>query len=174
VAEYTRQWGEQEAGPKKVHYGPPQILEWAGPMLPVYITLPWELEEELRRRALSYPPPVSGIAIIDTGASSSGFDESVIRKLALQPTDVQKSTTAATGRRLVRNTYSVRLSFPHTSLPDFPVPNAMPHRLSIAPHFVPKELNGKVIALLGRDFLRHFTLTYEGTTGKFTLAWSGV
>jgi hypothetical protein len=171
MGEYRRQWQEQEAGPKKQRFPPSQILAWAGPLLPVSINLPWELEEEFRRKRQPYVRPAHGLALIDTGATYSAFDQSAITKLGLQPTGVTKGTTGSSGRRVVKDTYAIRFSFPGTPLPDFPVRNASAYRLSVAPHFIPQEVGGKVIALLARDFLQYFTLRYDGPSGEFVISW---
>lgn len=38
----------------------------------------------------------------------------------------------------------------------FPARNASPYRLSASPHFIAQKGGGKVIGLLGRDFLKYF------------------
>ncbi len=172
MSEFARQWPEQDAGPDKRRYGPAKILEWAGPQLTVVIRLPWEVEEDFSRRAMRSPLPVFGIALIDTGATSSGFDRRLIRHLSLQPTGTEKTSTAVTGRRSTTETYSVRFSFPKTGLPDFVVAEAQPHRLSASPFFIPEGMAGKVIGVLGRDFLSFYTFTYDGPSGRFVLATS--
>jgi hypothetical protein len=168
MSDFVRQWAEQEA-PDKRRYGPNKILAWAGPILEVAVTLPWEQEEEFGRCGVSSPPPAVGIGFIDTGATYTGIDQAVIKELRLQPTGVDKGFATATGRRTVKPTYAVRVIFPGTSFPDFPVATASPHGLGRLP-FLPMEITGRVVVILGRDFLANYVFTYDGPDGKFTLS----
>ncbi len=111
------------------------------------------------------PAPVSGVALIDTGAGVSGIDLSVIAHLEVQPVG-QVTVAGVTGEKL-RSKYPARFTFPGTSIPDLNFGELVEAELSnqaIAGN------PGPLIALIGRDILHHFILIYNGPSGNFTLA----
>ena len=98
------------------------------------------------------------LALIDTGASYSSIDSSLAEELGLP----RAGTTLAAGVSgpLVAITYQAQVFIPSL--------NAIVHGELAAAHL---RAGGQPhAAILGRDFLRNFTMTYEGRTGQVTLS----
>lgn len=104
-------------------------------------------------------------ALIDTGASGSCVDPSVLQALGIQPTGTTPVITPTTGATPVYcNQYDVSIIIPPpTGLP-FIVPTmaVTEHEFLTAQGFH---------ALLGRDVLAHCHFCYNGQISLFTLAY---
>ena len=103
-------------------------------------------------------PPVMRPALVDTGAMESCIDSDLALVLNLPIVDRQK-VAGVHGA----DTVNVHLAQIHVAPLDFTVYGrfAGVHlRAGGQPHF----------ALLGRTFLRNFTMTYEGRTGNVVLS----
>ena len=140
--------------------GPALVMQYSGPLMTVDIWNPDQAD---------FLGPVSGIALIDTGANLSAIDRSLVQRLNLQRTGVEKTIRGSDGQRSVHPTYRVRFSFPGTRLPDYETREAAEQGLAASQPFIPADMKGEFIGLLGRDFLRFYLLTYNGHTAEFTL-----
>lgn len=104
------------------------------------------------------PPelPIDGLmALIDTGASASCIDATLAMHLDLPVID--QRDVAGIGGSLLVNMHLVQI---HASTLSFTLYGAMAGvDLSVGDHKV----------LLGRDFLRHFVMIYDGLVGSVTL-----
>ena len=111
------------------------------------------------------PTAIKVRALIDTGASITGVDPSVLTTLALQPTGNALINTPGTGNQpCTMSTYDVGLLIPNGShssfvIAAFPVVQTQP----IA------QMGYHV--LLGTDVLSQCYFTFDGRTGLFTLAY---
>ena len=74
---------------------PANALQFLGPIIPVQIAVPSALEQQLKRENQLVPPPMAGDALIDTGASISAVDDSVIRTLGVAPISLANVGTGA-------------------------------------------------------------------------------
>ena len=97
-------------------------------------------------------------ALVDTGASDSCIDSDVARDLQLPVVDQRRIAG-------IQGPYTTNVCLAQMHIPDlsFTVYGrfAVVHLAAGGqPHF----------ALLGRDFLRHFSMTYEGRTGSVTIS----
>jgi predicted aspartyl protease len=106
--------------------------------------------------------PVAGItgvrALVDTGASESCIDSLLAAQLKLPIVDRRK-ISGVHGSMAV-NMYLAQIRVPSL---DFNIYGALAG--------VRLELGGQWHkALIGRTFLRHYTMVYEGNTGSVTLA----
>ena len=138
------------------HAGP--MLRF-GPLLPVNIQLPTALATYLSQNGKTVPAPVSGQALIDTGASISAVDASVIQSLGVQPVGVVKVNTPSGSAN--QNQYPVQFVFPGTNLPSLE-----------GTHAIGSVLKSQgILALIGRDVLSRFVLVYNGPGGFITLAF---
>jgi predicted aspartyl protease len=109
---------------------------------------------------------VPGFALIDTGASVSAVDDSVVRQRGAQPVGIAQVGTA--GGQHPQAVYPARLVFPGTNIPSVEFGQLLGANLAgqmVAGH------QGPLIVLLGRDILQQFVLFYNGSTGSFTLAF---
>ncbi len=105
------------------------------------------------------PPPVTGFALIDTGASRSAVDANVVSGLGVNPIGV---TTVFTPQGSAQQElFPAKFSFPGTPLPEI-------HFSSV----LGSALQGQwIIALLGRDVPSSFILIYNGVGGYISLAY---
>ncbi len=134
----------------------PLIAE--GPWLDVEVHVPRAFEDLLVKQGKNVPQPISGRALIDTGASISAVDNSIITSLGVQPVGVTQVHTPSGSAQ--QNQYPVRFSFPGSGLPDLSVHQAIGSIL---------RAQG-IIALIGRDASSSVILVYNGPGGVITLA----
>jgi predicted aspartyl protease len=118
-----------------------------------------EREQHLAARNQPVPPAITGLALLDTGASSTCVDEAVAQQLGIAAVDVVTISSAshAAAQKLV---HPIRLRVLGTEI----VINAS---RAIG---VPLQPQG-FIALLGRDFLERFVLICNGPAGEMTLGF---
>ena len=146
-----------------------------GPLIPGMWQVPAALAEALAQVGRPVPQVVRGLFLIDTGASATCIAEEVAAELGLR----------AVGRRLTRgahgtqtnNVYEARLSVTvpnnhggpasvHADLQVSGIPELASGNLGLR---TPDGSPDRLIGLLGRDFLRYVTLTYNGAAGRITL-----
>ncbi|MGO8670986.1 MAG: hypothetical protein ACLQVD_06455 [Capsulimonadaceae bacterium] len=134
------------------------VLQTYGPRVQVVIGAAQSLVSQILQRGETPPTPISGVALIDTGASVTSVDNAVAVLLGLPVVDVVTIASAS-----------------HSSTPS----NIYPVSLGIAglavnvdvPRCLGAELAAQGIAvLIGRDILMRCTLHYNGLTAEFTLA----
>ncbi len=138
---------------------PPSIaLLQHGPIVQVVAGLAQTFADQLLQHGVSLPQPVSGNALIDTGASTTCIDEKIARQMKLPAIDVV-SMASASHAATQQNVYPVQMQIVGS-----------PIRVEI-PRAIGANLQSQgIIALIGRDYLRHCTLHYNGVTGEITLA----
>lgn len=161
--------------PSKFRYQlPPTFLERVGPIIKGVIGVPVSIAEALRKAGKPVPPAVSGYMLIDTGATTTCIATDVCQELELPVID--KAHTYGAGGLHVSEVYPVRVeihiqegaavSSVNMELPTRAVPD-------LSKHFGNLVKNGdkpaRLVGLVGRDLLRHATLTYNGDTGEFGL-----
>ncbi len=154
----------QQQGQQSQPFAPGLRLQ--GPGLPVQIEVPLTLAQQLQSAGQPIPTPVPGFALIDTGASISAVDVSVMQNLAVHPIGI--ANVGRAGGPQQQNTYPARFVFPGTQLP------SMDFNQLIGANLAAQAVAGsqlRLVALLGRDILQHFILIYNGTTGSFSLAF---
>ena len=98
------------------------------------------------------PPPVSGNALVDTGASSTCIDDEVAQQLQLPAIDASHAST-------MQNVYPAHIEFFGSGIQ------------VEASRAIGAALKGQnIIALISRDVLQHAVLVYNGTMGTFSLS----
>jgi hypothetical protein len=132
----------------------------AGPRLPVEIKIPNALANYLTQKGQPVPSPVSGDALVDTGASVSCVDETVIQNLGVNPVGISQVGTPSSAN-ISQFQYPVLFAFPGTTLPAIEIAHALGSVLQ------PQGL----LALIGRDILSSFVFTYNGVGGFITLSY---
>jgi hypothetical protein len=157
---FSVQWQQGQQVPQPW----PQALAVAGPVLNVLIEIPDVLAQSFNNNKQSIPTPVSGIALIDTGASITSFDESAVRSLGLNPNGTALVGTA--GGQRTQSTFAARFSFPGTAISSFEHPRVLECDLSGQTVMRSQP----VIALIGRDFLANCVLVYNGSAGFWSLS----
>lgn len=123
-----------------------------------------------RRKALTdanqpVPPPVAIRALIDTGASNTCIDPSVLRTLNLTPTGSTPMITPTTGAEPQEKAlYDVMVLIP--------AGNAQPFIQATLPVCECDLFEAQGFhALIGRDILSHCLLVYNGLANYFSLAY---
>ena len=141
------------------------MLRRQGPYVPIEVAVSTELARALQEKGVPLPPSVTGLALVDTGASVSAVDLRVVQSLGLLQMGYAVVRTPNGEARYDR--YPARFGFPGTDLPEWEFVDAVGCPLSGARVY---GVSGEVIALLGRDILRRFVLVYNGTLGHFSLS----
>jgi len=113
------------------------------------------------------PPVFQGQGLIDTGASNSCVDPSVLQTLGLTPTGIATVNTPSTGQQPhTADQYDVSIFVPSGS------PTQQPLIVANLPVICAELLLSQGFhALIGRDILSRCLLHYNGTLGTFTLAY---
>jgi hypothetical protein len=130
-----------------------------GPTVPVTVSITTAHAKILQELNMPAPTPTSGLALIDTGATSCCVDEQVVITLGVRQFG---TTTIATpgGATQEVATYPAALSFPGTTLPNISFID-----------FIGSPLQAQgIIAIIGRNVLRAFVLVYNGPGGFVSLA----
>jgi predicted aspartyl protease len=142
---------------KEIHVPSAEGLFKMGPRLQVNIRIAQSIEAELVKRGDKIPVPITGYALIDTGALATGIDESAAKTFGFPVTGTAKISTAS--QRIADvPIHPVRMEFI-----GFPI-------IADAPKAVGVSLSHGIIAIIGRDILQHCIFIYNGQTGLFNLA----
>lgn len=137
---------------------PASVLSQRGPLVQVVLSIGKLFSEQLAQQSLELPTPVSGNGLIDTGASTTCIDDSIAQQMGLPPIDVVMMASASHSSTR-QNVYPVQMEIVGS-----------PVRVEI-PKAIGASLTGQgIIALIGRDYLQHCTLHYNGLTGAITLS----
>lgn len=165
------------ANPDGTHREGPEALHQRGPVLQVEVSILDDLAEELQERGEEIPAPASGFALIDTGATTSAIDQSVVEYLEMQPVDTAEIGTA--GGRREMGVYGAQFSFPGSQIRDIGSQQILGvdlegHTLGTIFRGGPPTENregqeAELVALIGRDILAHTILFYNGPKGMLTL-----
>ena len=129
-----------------------------GPVAPVTISLAASAAKALAAKGQT-PASAQGLAMFDTGATSTCIDEEVAAQLKLPTIDIGKITSASHAEHPC-NIHPVQLVFPQFGL-NVEVPRAAGLNLK----------SQGLAALIGRDFLSRCTLFYNGVDGSITLSF---
>ncbi len=141
----------------------PAVLVQAGPLLQVEVSIPSALAQFLTAQNQSIPAPVTGWALIDTGATRSCVDSKAITNLGVNPIGV--TTTGTAGGRVQQHLYPARFRFPGEAL-------ELEFSSVIGVDLSGQSIAGRdIIVLLCRDVLSRCVLIYNGPGGFFTLTF---
>jgi hypothetical protein len=144
----------------------PAGLSSAGALFNIEIQLHPALAQALAQQNQPIPAGLPGMAMIDTGASGTCVHEPILQQLGINPVGVVQGLTAA--GPVQQSLYPARLVFPATGW-TFDVPNVVGVNLAgQVAQIVPPQ---PIIALLGRDLLTAWTLTWNGPGGFWTVAF---
>jgi predicted aspartyl protease len=138
---------------------PPALaLAGRGPCVQITLGLVQAMAAPLLQQGKSVPQPVSGIGLIDSGASHTCIDDAAAVQLGLPVRDVV--TVASASHAATRqNVYPAQIEI-------VGLPIAIAAKNAIG---APLAAQG-LLALIGRDVLQHCTLFYNGPSGSITLS----
>lgn len=137
----------------------PVAMATKGPRLAGEISVPQKLAEHLSQTGKPIPQPHTGDVLIDTGASRTSVDRSIVAALGLAPVGAAKVLTPS--GQAPQMLYPARFSFPGTPLPSIEFSSVLGSDL---------QQQG-IAALLGRDVLSSFLLVYNGPGGYISIGW---
>lgn len=158
MAQYSVQLPSTDNSPQAITQA---FLEFIrrGPCTSIEIHVANALATQLQANGLPTPNPISGFALIDTGASISGIDEAHANALGLTP--VNSAQVSTPGGVVTQNVYAVKLEFPGTPLPSIPSLFVTGSQLR----------NQGIDVLLGRDYLADKVLIYNGQMRLYTICY---
>jgi len=148
---------QTRVGNGEIHQGP-QALVANGPLIPVTITLSDESRRACSERGERIPEAVKGLALIDTGASGTCFDEAAARKAGLPTTGVTRMASAS------HKDHEVPVFVGKISTPTISIDVKKGTGANLA------SLNSELVALIGRDLLASAIFVYNGPEGHFSIA----
>lgn len=119
----------------------------------------------LEKQGSKIPQPVTVQGIIDTGATNTCIDPSVVKSLGLAPIGKADITTPSTGKNpAIFDQYDVSITI-------FSTTEESPYWIANLP-VIESELDHQGFQILiGRDVLSQCLLTYDGKLGQYTLAF---
>jgi hypothetical protein len=135
-----------------------------GPLIDVLVGVSTPRQVALTQAGQTVPANVQCSLLVDTGASNTCIDASIIHALALTPsgaTTVHTPSTTATHMHTA-NQYDVRILIPSPH---------MTRNFDAIPVIETDLLHQGIAGLLGRDLLAHCLLVYNGELGIFTLSF---
>lgn len=129
-----------------------------GPVIPVVIHPNEDFAAALQAAGKPVPSPVSGIALVDTGATTTCIDGETAVQMGLASNGTAKMSSASHNETECL-TYPVKLFFPSW--------NAQLDSQKAMGVAIKRQ---GIIALIGRDLLQNCMLVYNGPDGSFTIA----
>lgn len=141
---------------KTVPLHPAIALQLRGPILQISVTIEQNAGKVLLSQGKTLPTPITGMALIDTGASNTCIDEQAAKQLGLPVIDVG-TMLSATHQKVPCNIYPVVINTPIVNLNS---PRTMGAALAAQ----------GLLVLIGRDVLQRCNLFYNGPIGQFTLS----
>lgn len=139
----------------------------SGPLLRALVGVSASRRQALVAANLPVPPPVPITGLIDTGASGTCLDPTVLAQLGVTPTGVVSVATPSTGATPHQaQQFDVSLFIPGST------PHQPPLSLGAVPVIESSLLAQQGFhALIGRDILSLCVMVYNGDGGFFTLAF---
>lgn len=140
-------------------------IEGNGPLLNIQLAVTAPRANAQVASGIEVPQPISVVGLVDTGASSTGIDRTVVERLRLEPTGEMSVLTPSTGDNPT-NVEQYDISVLIYSAAD-EIPMSVPI-LAVAEIDIK---NQGFDMLIGRDILSSCVLVYNDTTGLYTLAF---
>ena len=135
-----------------------------GPLIDIYLTASAQRLAALAAAGTTAPQPVLAKALVDTGASHTSFDTSIVPQLGLSPTGIVSVVTPSTGATPCEM-LSYDLGF------HIPFPNGQYWSKPLWVATAADLLHQGFSVLLGRDLLAEGMLIYDGKHNTFTMSF---
>jgi predicted aspartyl protease len=140
-------------------------LHPSGPLIDAFVGVSAPRQATLLAQNQSIPNPMRVRALMDTGASSTCVDPSIVAGLGLTPTGQAQMCTPSTGTTPhVADQYDVSIVIPCSDKQPL-------IQQTIAVACVQLVAPQGFHVLIGRDILRHCVFTYDGARKLFILAY---
>ena len=135
-----------------------------GPLLQFMVGASGPRQQALIRAAQVVPQPIPITGLIDTGASCTSIDSSVLRQLAIPSTGTTQVHTPSTqaGVPHVANLYDISLILVHPLIT---------RTFTAVPVTESQLIHQGIQALIGRDILSWCLFTYDGVSKTFCLGF---
>lgn len=143
---------------KKVNLPPQAVLAQRGPVVQVTVSVGQQIAAQVLQEGGELPPPVSGLALIDSGATGTCIDEEAAQQLKLPVIDVVKISSASHSE-VEQSVYPIQIE-----VVGLPVTVNAPRAIG-----APLKSQG-ICVLIGRDVLQHCMFVYNGLSGSFSLS----
>ena len=133
-----------------------------GPLVEFYVAVSTPREEALRHAGFEVPAPILIRGLVDTGASCTCLDPSILNQLAVPVRGFTELHTPSTqGTPALHRQFDIRLILSHPQM-NFSF-NTLPGVECGLTHGIP--------ALIGRDVLAQCLLVYDGKAATFALSF---
>lgn len=138
-----------------------------GPILNIVLTVSAARAHALKRNELPIPTPIRAQGLVDTGASCTCIDPSVIANLGIvSKGDIDIHTPSTGSKTVSANEYDIGLSIFGKSAAE------PPHRVLNLAVIESNLLESQGFhALIGRDVLSGCVFSYNGSAGLYMLAF---
>ena len=137
----------------------------SGPVVTTYVGVTSARHAALTKAGQPIPTPVVARMLVDTGASCTCVDPTIIAQLGISPSGSMPIQTPSTAGAPVNvNQYDVAFFLPGATSADVKFIDAMP---IVESHLKSQGIDG----LLGRDVLASCLMNYDGKSGLITIAF---
>ena len=143
----------------------PVGLRNLGAYFPIEVHVPPLIADALTKQGSPVPTPASGVGLIDTGATYTCVEESLLTSLSLNPIGIVHSGTA--NGTVEQNIYPARIVFPAKG---WTMDLDRVVGVNLSGQVVQENPPKPIIALLGRNFLERGVFIFNGTMGSWTLS----
>lgn len=143
---------------QQITLDPRLALQQRGPVIQVTVSLAQASAQALVQAGQTAPAPISGLALIDTGASHTCIDRTAAQTMGLSIINVV-NMTSATHANEPCNVHPISIEVAGANI-TIETPDALGANLA------PQGL----LLLIGRNVLQHCNLVYTGIAGTITLS----
>jgi hypothetical protein len=140
-------------------------LRVLGAFFPIEVHIPPQIAQALAKDNKPIPAPVSGLGLIDTGATMTCVHEDILTSLGLNPIGVVQSGTAA--GPVQQNVYPVRITFPSKGW----TLDVQAAGVNLSGQMIPLNPPQPAVVLLGRNVLEKWVFIWNGPSGHWTVAF---